>query len=139
MLELCRFLKKRNCESRFILPLSEIRNCVSIHFTIILANNSGQRPKPVKESELRFFWNRNRHSPNSHDLTWRRRRPRRWRGRGRGGTRSSASPRTPRPSPPRGPGSPCGPAVKSQHFRHFWRNFPQKETNIFMHPTPDPT
>ena len=47
-LVLCRFLKIRNHESRFILPLSERRNCelkndsFSIHFTILLTNDSGQ-------------------------------------------------------------------------------------------------
>ena len=46
-LVLCRFLKIRNRECRFLLPFSERRNCESkndsflIHFTILLANNSG--------------------------------------------------------------------------------------------------
>ena len=44
---LCRFLKIRNRESRFLLPFSERRNCEAnnysflIHFTILLANYSG--------------------------------------------------------------------------------------------------
>ena len=50
----------RNCELK--------NDSFSIHFTILLDNDSGidsrKRPKTVKESELRFFWNRNRHSPN---------------------------------------------------------------------------
>ena len=47
ILVLCLFLKIRNCESRFLLPFSERRNCESkndsffIHFTILLANDSG--------------------------------------------------------------------------------------------------
>ena len=46
-IELCQFLKIRNCESRFLLPLSKMGNCelknnsFSIHFMILLANNSG--------------------------------------------------------------------------------------------------
>ena len=46
-LELCRFLKIRNCKSRFLLPLSKNSNCelkndsFSTHFTILLANDFG--------------------------------------------------------------------------------------------------
>ena len=67
-------LKIRNHESQFLLPFSERRNCesknesFSIHFTIlfwptILESIPEKRPKTVKESELQFFWNQNRHSP----------------------------------------------------------------------------
>ena len=46
-LVLCQFLKITNCKSQFYLPFSECRNCElkndssSIHFTILLANDSG--------------------------------------------------------------------------------------------------
>ena len=57
-LVLCRFLKIRNCESQFYLPFSERRNCdsrndsFSIHFTILLANDSGiDSRKKAKNSE----------------------------------------------------------------------------------------
>ena len=49
-----------------------------------------------------------------HKPTLRRRRPRLWRSRGRGATRSSASQRTPRPAPPPGPESPCGPESETK-------------------------
>ena len=45
LVDLCRFLKIINCESRFLLPLPEMRNCelkndsFLIPFTILLANN----------------------------------------------------------------------------------------------------
>ena len=47
VLELCRFLKIRNCEFRFLLPLYKMRNCelnnnsFAIHFTTLLAKDSG--------------------------------------------------------------------------------------------------
>ena len=72
-LVLCRFLKIRNHEPRFLLLFSERRNCESkndsflIQFTILLANIFGidsRKKAKVKELELRFIWNRNRHSPS---------------------------------------------------------------------------
>ena len=71
---LCWFLKIRNRESRFLLPLSKRRNCElkkTIPFRFILwffwptipESIQEKRPEAVKEWELRFFWNRNRHSP----------------------------------------------------------------------------
>ena len=73
-LVLCRFLKIRNHESQFYLLFSERRNCDSRNdsFSIHFYDSFGQRfrnrfqkkgKKRVKELELRFFWNRNRHSP----------------------------------------------------------------------------
>ena len=73
-LVLCRFLKIRNRESRFLLLFSERRNCESkkrIPFRLILRffwptipkSIPEERPKTVKESELWFYWNWNRHSP----------------------------------------------------------------------------
>ena len=57
-LVLCRFLKIRNRECRFLLPFSERRNfeskndSFSIHFTILLANDSGiDSRKKAKNSE----------------------------------------------------------------------------------------
>ena len=48
--------------------MNQKNDSFSIHFTILLANIPEsipeKRPKTVKESELRFFWNRNRHSPS---------------------------------------------------------------------------
>ena len=69
---LCRSLKIRNREFRFLLLFSERRNCesksdsFSIHFTIYFwPTILEKRPKTDKESELPFFWNRIRNSSSS--------------------------------------------------------------------------
>ena len=58
-LVLCRFLKIRNHEPRFLLLFSERRNCESkndsflIHFTILLAKDSGINPRKKAKKQSR--------------------------------------------------------------------------------------
>ena len=71
-LELCRFLKIRNRESQFLLPICKMRNCepetipfsnpFTIHLVIILVPIPKYLRKMAKEPELQFLWNRIRHS-----------------------------------------------------------------------------